>query len=692
MMDDKANSKNNTIKQIFETMSYGDDTENITKAIEWLKAKNNRLFAHIDKNTETPNGEILSLKNVNNDEALCDIYIPEAVTVEAILKKLGDAKNEWMEMPPMKRAELVFKLGDEVHKNQNLFVQLEVITRGILASLLSTILKILLGNPKARLTVGIVSDKNSISALGCILAPALASGYNVVLQTGPQLSLVAALLIDLAIQVGIPEDTIRLIPGNIEPSVFFTHPKVSIISVFDDLHKQNYFIGNHFGKKILNFYSSGIPMLVFEGCDLDSACHSVVDATWGYNGMLPWSVKNIFIQENTYGSFVRKLKQRVDKIVVDASNKKNADISFPARNVSDKLKTVIEKAKSEGVEIYQPNSSSPFPALLIGGNIFNNNVIKEDFIDVPIITLTAFRTINEAAALANNTRQGLAASVWTENNSLANELIRKLKVGTIWFNSHGLFSADISTSPYKSSGNAHFGGKEGFYEYVQLKSLKNETTSQLQSGEAMEKAISDAKKAQESWYKLSRFDRVKNLQRMMRDINVNKTTWGLPEKWVDDWIVSVHEYNLNHRGESFATHKGYNVISFREPFGVVTIEALEDIESHNKKLIIAALIEGNSVIVLNDSKAAIPFYSSISQLLPKDVFVVVPLVQDAVKIAALHKELGVYFGEKGGSVFWSLPLKSSSKFKVVNFDKWDHVRDKVTLIKNVWCNLGQSFI
>ncbi|XP_044257777.1 betaine aldehyde dehydrogenase-like [Tribolium madens] len=708
-MGDVGDSKHCLIRQIFETMSYGDDSENITEVTEWLKSKENRIFLHIGKKDEAPNGETLSIKNVNNDEALCNIFVPEAATVEAVLKKLGEAKNAWFEIVPFKRAEIIHKFGSEICKKQNLFAQLEVAIRGILSKDTKKVLPLLTdclqyyssfslkynsGNSSWKpegLVVAILSDVNSLATFGYILGPCLAAGYNIILQTGPQLSLVASFLIEIAIQVGIPEDTIRLIPGDVDPNIFLIHPKVSVVSIFDDLYKEKYLVANHFNKKLINFYSSGIPMIIFDNCDLDSACHAVVNGVWGFTGMLPWSVRSIFVQENVFETFIQKLKHKIKEIRVGQSDKKNLDISSSLDNDAlEKLVKIIEKAKNDGVEVFQSNNNA-IPTLFIGGNVFHNNVIVEDAIKVPIVTLTAFRTINEAAALSNNTRQGLAASVWTESTSLANEIIGKLKVGTVWINSHGLFAADIPFSPFKSSGNAFFGGNEGFYEYVDVKSLKTETTSQVQNAESMEKAINEAKKAQDGWFKLDEFERMKNIQAIAQDIQKNKT-WGLPENWINNWVTIIHDYISNQSSNIVKKKKSFNVVAIREPCGVIAIENSEDKEMHNKKLIIAALIEGNSVIILNDAKDTNDFYTFVTKLLPKGVLTLVSHSQEATKIAALHKELNVYIGEKNNKVFCSLPLKTSSKFKVVKTDEWYLIRNKVTLVKSVWFNKGLSFV
>ena len=80
-----------------------------------------------------------------------------------------------------------------------------------------------------------------------------------------------------------------------------------------------------------------------------------------------------------------------------------------------------------------------------------------------------FRTPKEAFALANNTRYGLAASIWTENTNLALEAARQVKAGAVWVNSTNLFDAASGFGGYRESGFGREGGKEGLYEYVRPK-------------------------------------------------------------------------------------------------------------------------------------------------------------------------------------------------------------------------------
>jgi len=78
----------------------------------------------------------------------------------------------------------------------------------------------------------------------------------------------------------------------------------------------------------------------------------------------------------------------------------------------------------------------------------------------PVAVAMPFRTAKEAVELGNNTRYGLAASVWTENIGLALEVSLLLKAGSVWVNSHNLFDAAAGFGGYRQSGFGRDGGKE----------------------------------------------------------------------------------------------------------------------------------------------------------------------------------------------------------------------------------------
>lgn len=110
------------------------------------------------------------------------------------------------------------------------------------------------------------------------------------------------------------------------------------------------------------------------------------------------------------------------------------DISYISETSFSKLNKLVESAKDQGIEVFQVAEDSNYftPTLLIGGKVNTNRVLSADENqDVNVVTVISFRSIDEAVSLANNSRQGLAASVWTENIGIINEVAKKLRVRNV---------------------------------------------------------------------------------------------------------------------------------------------------------------------------------------------------------------------------------------------------------------------
>ncbi|HYE58907.1 MAG TPA: aldehyde dehydrogenase family protein, partial [Rhodothermales bacterium] len=102
----------------------------------------------------------------------------------------------------------------------------------------------------------------------------------------------------------------------------------------------------------------------------------------------------------------------------------------------------------------------------------------------PVLAAMTFRTPEEAVALANNTRFGLAASIWSEDINLALDIATQIKAGTIWINATNLFDAASGFGGYRESGFGREGGREGLFEYVK----RRETLEHVGNGKAAKKA------------------------------------------------------------------------------------------------------------------------------------------------------------------------------------------------------------
>lgn len=183
---------------------------------------------------------------------------------------------------------------------------------------------------------------------------------------------------------------------------------------------------------------------------------------------LPWATGTILVQEDVYTTFLEKMKYKLKNLRLGKGIDKIADISYPIPSEIAKLEQMISDARAQGIDVYQPHSDDHTfqPTLFIGMKVYNNNVI-DDYKNVsPAVTILPFRTPKEAVALANNNRQGLAASVWSENVSLINEITGKLEVGTVWVNSHGVIKPNVPFTTHKFDGAGYIGGSPGNYNIL----------------------------------------------------------------------------------------------------------------------------------------------------------------------------------------------------------------------------------
>ena len=166
------------------------------------------------------------------------------------------------------------------------------------------------------------------------------------------------------------------------------------------------------------------PFIVFEDADLDSAVEGVVDAIWFNQGQVCCAGSRLLVQESIEKKFIKKLKQRMEKLRVGNPLDKSIDIgAIVAQFNFKKLIHLVKKGVKEGANLWQPSWSCPKMDYFILPSLFTNvtpaSFIAQVEIFGPVLTCLTFRTPSEAVAIANNTPYGLAASIWSENINLS---------------------------------------------------------------------------------------------------------------------------------------------------------------------------------------------------------------------------------------------------------------------------------
>jgi aldehyde dehydrogenase (NAD+) len=307
------------------------------------------------------------------------------------------------------------------------------------------------------------------------IAPALAMGNTVVLKPAEYTSLTALLFADICRQAGVPDGVINIVTGDGAVGEMIVNANVDKIAFTGSTA-----VGRRIreatagtGKALTLELGGKSPYIVFDDADLDSAVEGLVDAIWFNQGQVCCAGSRLLVQEPVADTFYAKLRARMDKLRIGDPLDKSIDVGAIVDPVQLDMITRMVANNTSG-DTYQPQTTLPatgcyYPPTLITGLNSADTLMQEEIFG-PVLASTTFRTPAEAVELANNTRYGLAATVWSENINLALDIAPKLAAGVVWVNATNLFDAAAGFGGVRESGFGREGGWEGLTAYTKPKS------------------------------------------------------------------------------------------------------------------------------------------------------------------------------------------------------------------------------
>ncbi|BDS10073.1 aldehyde dehydrogenase family protein [Aureispira anguillae] len=482
------------IKKIFETMEYGPAPESPKAALDWLKKHNNKFGYYSNGKWETPSTKkYFPSVNPSNKEVLAEIAHAGEKDVNKAVKAAKKALPKWVKLGAHGRARYLYAMARQIQKNARLFAVLESMDNGKpiresrdidiplvarhfyhhagWAQLMDTELK----DYKELGVIGQIIPWNfPLLMLAWKIAPALAMGNTVVLKPAEFTSLTALLFAEICDQIGLPAGVVNIVTGEGDTgAAIVKHPDVDKIAftgsteVGKIIRKAT--AGS--GKKLSLELGGKSPFIVFEDADLDSVVEGIVDAIWFNQGQVCCAGSRLLVQESVADALYKKIKARMKKLRVGDALDKCIDMGAVVDQ--SQLKTITKLVKqgiAEGGEVYQATERCPTEGFYYPPTLFTDvqpsSSVAQVEIFGPVLVAMTFRTHAEAIKLANNTRYGLAASIWTDNINLALEVAPKIKAGVVWINCTNVFDAAAGFGGYRESGFGREGGKEGLYEYM----------------------------------------------------------------------------------------------------------------------------------------------------------------------------------------------------------------------------------
>jgi len=211
------------------------------------------------------------------------------------------------------------------------------------------------------------------------------------------------------------------------------------------------------------------PAVVFADADLEAALDATVFGVFSLNGERCTAGSRVLVQRDIYDDFVAKFAERAKNIRVGLPSDPKTEVgSLVHPNHFDKVMSYIEIGKNEGRLLAGGGRAEGFEnegnyvAPTVFADVAPDAQIFQDEIFGPVVAITPFDTDEEALELANNTKYGLAAYVWTSNLKRAHNFAHQIDSGMVWLNSNNVRDLRTPFGGVKASGL----GREGGYRSV----------------------------------------------------------------------------------------------------------------------------------------------------------------------------------------------------------------------------------
>jgi aldehyde dehydrogenase (NAD+)/betaine-aldehyde dehydrogenase len=454
-------------------------------------------------------GETRELTEPATGEPLARVALAGEQDVDrAVEAARGALDGVWGKTPPNERSRLLHALADAIAANRKELAELE--SRNVGKAISSVKAELHQGVENFRFYASAIASiggrsnsiggsllfyslKEPVGVAGQIvpwnyplmmttwkLAPALAAGCSVVLKPDPATPLTALRIAELANDVGIPPGVINVVPGDgpTTGAYLVRHPGIDKVA-FTGSTKTGAEIMRLAAeplKRVTLELGGKSPNLVFADANLDDAIPSSVWSIYYSAGQSCEARSRVLVESTVYDEFVSTFADAAARVKVgdplDAETQMGSLISAAHR---DKVHGFVEQGRDEGAEVVTGGEPSDgkgafYPPTVLA-NVDNRMTVAQEEIFGPVVTIIPFEDEQDAIRIANDSKYGLYATVWTGDPARGHRLAARLKSGSVGINMPYTAFPGIPFGGYKQSGFGRELGLETLDLYLETKSV-----------------------------------------------------------------------------------------------------------------------------------------------------------------------------------------------------------------------------
>jgi NAD-dependent aldehyde dehydrogenases len=450
--------------------------------------------------------------NPANNEIIA--YVEEATNedVEKAIEAANNAFKEWSKTDPTRRGRILYKIASLLRDKSEELAKLETLNNGkpiresigdvlyaarlfeYYAGLADKIQGDTIPVPGDRfcytireplgVTAHIVPWNYPLPLAARSIAPALAAGNTAVVKPSSYTPLTALKLAEISKEAGLPNGVLNVIcgPGNTVGKYLISHKEVDLVTFTGSTES---------GREVLVLASKNIkpvilelggknPHIVLPDAKIDKTVQGIINGIITNAGQMCWAGSRVLVHESLHDKLIKILNESFSKIKI--GNGLNKDTQMGPLTSKEQLKRVmyyIEEGIKEGSKLVYGGERPKDESLSKGNFIYPalfDNVSKEmkifqEEIFGPVLASTSFSSLEEAIELANATKYGLYAAVWTNDLTLAHKLASSIEAGTVCINEYPVTYPQMPFSGFKESGLGFEQSIYSIYNYTRIKTV-----------------------------------------------------------------------------------------------------------------------------------------------------------------------------------------------------------------------------